>query len=114
MNHPENNSARSPESNPRPAGLFWILLLACLLGPAILTSLAALADRSSRGPAPGIAVLGGLVGGIGFGILLGRRLGRTPGWRIVLGLILAATGVVACITIATIGCLASGYHLDFR
>jgi hypothetical protein len=114
MSAPVGGPSDTPEPTPPQPRISWLLLFACLLGPAILTSLVALADRSSKGPAPAVAVIAGLLGGIGCGIILGRRLGRTAGLQIVFGLILAGAGAVASITIATIGCLASGYHLDFR
>lgn len=104
----------SPESDHTPARFNWLLLLACLLTPALLTCLTVLIDKSSNSPAPGVAIIGGALGGIGAGVVLGRRLGRSTGLKILFGLIFAAVGGVASITIATVGCLATGYQLNFH
>lgn len=103
-----------PDLNPPPPRFNWRLLLALLVGPALLTCLAVLIDKSSNGPAPGVSIIGGALGGIGCGILLGRRLGRTTGLKILLGLIFAVGCGIAAVTLATFGCLASGYKLDLR
>lgn len=99
---------------PGPPRFNWLLFLALLLGPAVLTCLSVLINPSSNGPAPGVSIIGGALGGIGGGILLVRRFDRTIGLKILLGVILAAVCAVASITIATFGCLASGYRLNFH
>ena len=103
-----------PEPSPRPPRTNWLLLLACLLAPAVLTCLTVLMDPSSNSPAPGVSILGGALGGIGCGILCSRRFDRTTGMKVLLGVILAIVCGLASITLATVGCLASGYQLNFH
>jgi len=102
-----------PAPTQSPRRLNWIAFLALLLGPAVLTSVAAFADHNSDA-APAFALIGGALGGIGCGVLLGRRLGQSLSRRVVLGLVFSALCTVACITISTFGCLAGGYQLDLR
>ena len=113
-----NSSAPEPpttiEPAPRPPRVNWLLFLACLLGPAALTCLAVLLDQSSNSPAPGVSIFGGALGGVGCGVLLGRRFGRTTGLKILLGVIFAVVCGIASIAIATVGCMASGYQLNLH
>ena len=102
-----------PSPAPHPRRLNWIAFLALLLGPGVLTSLAALADMH-RDAAPSVAVIGGVLGGMGCGILLGRRIGRNSARRVIMGLALGGLCAVASITLAMFGCLAGGYQLDMR
>jgi hypothetical protein len=81
-----------------------------LLGPPILTLLSALLFRDRNNSAPcGIALLGGGAGGVGCGVLLGRRLGSTPPRQIAPGLLFAPIMVVVCITLCLAGCSAGGF-----
>ena len=114
MNSEPEISPPTPEPTPSGPRLNGLLLLTCLLAPALITCLAAVADKSSRGPAPAVALIGAALGGIGCGILLGRRFGHTPATKIFLGVLFAAVGGVAALTAATFGCLASGYNLNFH
>lgn len=109
MNSADPMPPPTPEPQPSPVRLNWIAFLALLLGPAVLTSLAAFANHRSDA-APAFALIGGVLGGIGCGILLGRRLGRSQTARVILSLVFSAMCAVACITIAMFGCLASGYQ----
>lgn len=108
---PASPPAETPAS---PSRFNWLLFFSCLLGPAILTCLAVLIDDRSDGPAPIIGIMGGALGGIGCGIILGRRLGRTSGLKILFGVILAGVCSVVSIALATFGCLASGYNLNIH
>lgn len=101
----------TPSSRPR---FHWLLFLFSLLAPALLTCLSVFFDKSSNGPAPGVAIIGGAFGGIGCGIILGRRLGRTPGLKILFGVLFAAVCGVVSIALAMFGCLATGYNLNFH
>lgn len=92
----------------------WRQFIGLLLGPGGLTALTALLDSSSNSPAPAVALLGSLVGGLGIGVILGRRWGRNAAGQILVGLLLAVVGAVVCLTIATFGCLASGYQLNMH
>ena len=114
MNVPATGPAPPVDPNPPPPQTNWLLLLAFLLAPAVLTCLAVLIDKGSNSPAPGVSIIGGALGGIGCGVLLGRRFGRNTGLKVLLGVIFAAVCVVVSITIATFGCLASGYQLNFH
>lgn len=100
-----------PPVRPR---LNWIVLIALLLAPAVLTCLAVLIDHRSNGPAPGVSLIAGALGGIAAGILLGRFVGRTAAGKVVLSLVFAAVCAVACIGMATVGCLATGYNLNLH
>ena len=80
----------------------------------MLTCLAVMLDKGSNGPAPGVALVAGPLGGIGCGVLLGRRLGQTSGMQVVLAIVFAVVCMVVNVTIATFGCLATGHQLNFR
>ena len=90
-----------------------MVFLALLLGPGVLTTLVALADMH-RDAAPSAAVIAGVFGGMGCGILLGRRIGRNAAAQVMVGLALGGVCAIAAITLAMFGCLAGGYQLDFR
>ena len=109
---PDSIAAPPPITPPR--RLNWLLMLALLLAPAVLTCLSVLIDKSSNGPAPGVALIAGALGGIGAGILLGRYIGRTDATKILLSVVFSAVCAVASITLSTFGCLASGYNLNFH
>lgn len=91
----------------------WPYLALVVLGPPFFTALAAVADnRGDMAPAAGL-LLGG-AGGIAAGILLGCRLGRTPGSRFLLSLALAGVMTVVVVTMACVGCMVAGYALNFH
>lgn len=97
-----------------PAQLNWLIFFAVLFAPPLLALLAARGGRPAEGMAAGIALVGGGLAGIACGVLLGRRLSRTAGMRIVLGLIFAAVLSVVCVGMSCVGCLAGGFRLNFQ
>ena len=101
-----------PPELPRPPRFRWLLFLALLLAPAVLTSLSILLDKSSNGPAPAVGLIAGAIGGIACGVLLGCHMGQTTATKVILSFVFTAICGVACITIATFGCISSGYSLN--
>ena len=105
-----------PTPDPAPSGprLNGWLVLTCLLAPALVTCLAALLDKKSGDVTPTIALIGAALGGIGSGILLGRRYGYTPASQILLGLVFTLVCGVAALTMAGFGCAVGGYRVNFH
>ncbi len=99
-----------PPSAPRRFG--WLLFLLVIFLPTIVTVLAV--QMKSKDLAPAVAMLGGGFSGIFGGILLGLRMGRTPGSRVALSAVWVMVLSVACVTMNCFGCLASGYSLNFH
>jgi hypothetical protein len=106
--------AGASELAPGPARVNWLLFFAVLLTPPLLTALIVQGGRQTEGLAVCSALLGGTLGGVAGGIMLGRRFGSTSQTRIGLGIVLAGVLSVVCIGLSCFGCLAGGFHLDFR
>ena len=104
----------NPPPIPTPARFNWLLLLAMLSAPAVLTVLTVLLGAKSGDPAPVAAFFGGSAAGIVCGIMLGLRLGKTTPAKIALSLLFALVMSVVCIGMSCGGCLVSGYQLDLR
>lgn len=94
--------------------LNWLLFALALFTPTVLTILLTMAGGQKGGAAVGMALVGGGISGVVCGGMLGWRLGSTPQRRITLGILLACVLVVACVGMNCMGCLASGYRLDFK
>ena len=105
--NPPGEPARRPRLN-------WILLIALLLAPAILTCLSVLLDKTSNGPAPAVGMITGAIGGVACGIVLGCYVGRSAGAKVILSFLFATVCGIASISIAAFGCLATGYSLNFH
>jgi CDP-diglyceride synthetase len=114
VNPIQPTSAEASKTTPALPSINWVVFLVVLLTPALLTILVVLSGGRDSGAAPAIAFLGGGIAGIICGAMLGRRLGRTTPLKIVLGLVFAMVLSVVCIGMSCFGCLASGFHLDFR
>lgn len=104
----------TPPPVPAPAHFNWLIFLAVMLSPVVLTMLTVLLGVNTGDTAPTVAFLGSGAAGIFCGILLGRRLGKTMSAKIVLGLLFAVAMVVVCISMSCGGCLVSGYQLNFH
>ena len=92
----------------------WLLFVAVLLSPVLLTALSVWLVSDKGDTAPSIAVLGGGPAGIISGTMLGRHLGKTPQVKIALSILFAAILGVVCITMSCFGCMASGYNLNLH
>jgi len=109
------DSDRTPASDPPERAKIprsqWILILALLLGPAILALFAAMAKLDILATAS--PLLGGGIGGIYCGTLLARRLGKTTSAKVLLGILFS--GVFGCciVGVGFFGCMLGGFHLDF-
>src|SRR5262245_1916554 len=114
MNPVQPSSAETSTPTPARPSINWVVFLVVLPTPALLTILVVLIGGRDSGVAPAIAFLGGGIGGIICGAMLGWRLGRTTPLKIVLGVVFAVVFSVVCIGMSCFGCLASGFHLDFR
>jgi hypothetical protein len=101
-----------PPPVPATARFRWLLFLAVMLSPVVLTVLTVLLGARSGETAPMIAVFGGGAAGIICGILLGRWLGKTMPAKIIISLLFALTMVVVCIGMSCGGCLASNYDFS--
>jgi len=93
-----------------PRRLNWVLFFVALLGPTLLTIVVTLLGSTRGDTVPTIAFVGGVISGIACGVLLGRRLGSTPGSRVVIGFAFTVAIGAACIVMNCFGCLASGYQ----
>ena len=95
-----------------PVPVNWFVFFSLLLAPgvvALLGSLAKLDGLSVASP-----LLGGPVAGIICGILLARRIGRTPQSRIGLGILFAALLGFLSFALGFGGCMVGGFKMNFH
>jgi hypothetical protein len=98
----------------RPFHVNWILFFAVLLAPPLLTLLVVQGGRKAEGAAVAVALLVGGAAGLACGIMLGLGLGKTSANKVLLSVVFAGALSVACVGMSCCGCLAGGFHLDFR
>ncbi len=92
----------------------WPVFCCVLLSPPLLTILAVrFLSKSSDAPLY-LVLLGGGIAGIISGVILGRRVGKTPAARAVFAILLALVMIVVCISMSCFGCLVGGYHLNIH
>lgn len=104
----------TPEPTPaRWTSFPWLLFLGAILGPPLLTTLAASMDRKG-GAAPALMFLGGAAGGLAAGVMLGCRIGKTPTTKALWSVVLAGVLAVAVVTLSGLGCAMGGYKLNFQ
>ncbi|MCC6233813.1 MAG: hypothetical protein IT580_14280 [Verrucomicrobiales bacterium] len=97
-----------------PWGRFhWTVLGAALLGPPVLTTLAAMLDRNGAA-APAMMFLGSAAGGLVAGVMLGCRFGRSAPTKVVLSLLLVGVSTVAVVCLSGFGCAVGGYQLNIH
>lgn len=101
-----------PPALPAAPRIPWGLVILALLFPALLSLLGA--ATALGGLAVGGALLGSLASGLLNGFLLGRGLGKTTGFRIVLGVMFAFVFGGLSLTLAFFGCMAGGFKMDMR
>ena len=104
-------ASTSGETSARPR-LNWLIVIGLLLGPGIVALIGA--STKVDAIAVGSPLAGGAVGGIIFGVMAGRRFGKTVLAKILLGACCAA--VFGCLTfgIGFFGCAMGGFQLDMR
>jgi hypothetical protein len=90
----------------------WVLIIGLLLGPAILALFAAMAKLEVVATA--IPLVAGGIGGIYLGTFLGRRLGKTTGSKVFLGVLFSAVFGCCIVGVGFFGCMLGGFHLDFK
>jgi hypothetical protein len=114
----ETNPSPLPSPDPviegSPRKVNWLLFFAAMFLPTLLTVGMILLGAKQGDTAPATAALGGGISGIVCGTMLGRRFGRTPRLKILLGIISALVMGVACVTMNCFGCIASGYKLHLN
>lgn len=109
---PPSDAASQPVT---PAASFnWLLFIAVMVSPVVLTSSLVVLVSTKGDLAPVTGFFGGIAAGIICGIMLGKRLGKTPGIKILLSLIFVAVMAVVCVAMTCCGCLASGYQLNLH
>src|SRR5258705_10069169 len=99
-----------PSNGPKRAGLNWPLIIALLIGPAVLALIGALTKNDAI--ATGSSLGGGLISGMIFGVLMARRFGKSVLSRIVLGLCWAVVFGILVVGISFLGCSIGGFKLD--
>lgn len=104
----------APPPVPAPPYFNWLLFLAVMLSPVVLTMLTVRLGDKSGDAAPAVAFFGGGAAGIVCGILLGRRLGKTMPLKVLLSLVFTFVMAVVCIGMSCGGCLVSEYQLNFH
>jgi hypothetical protein len=113
MNHPDTNPPTFVETAcgtvPK---LHWPLFVAALLLPPMLTFASAMAGWKNFPVA--CPFVGGGLAGLVCGILLGRRVGRTPQARIVLSIVFILAFATLSFGLCFGGCLAGNYQMDMR
>jgi hypothetical protein len=96
-----------------PVKISWLMFFGVLLAPPLLTLLVAYVTRgqSNQPISPLIALFGGAAAGIGCGIMLALRLGKTLAARVVVGILFSVVFAVVCIMLSFGGCMIGGYEL---
>ena len=100
-----------PEVVP-PATANLLIFFAVLLAPAVLALLGALGKI--EGLAVGSPLVGGGIAGIICGIMLARRVGRSTGSRIGLGILFVALFAFVSFTLSFFGCLLGGFQMNMH
>jgi hypothetical protein len=90
----------------------WLVFFILLLAPAVLTLLAASAKLD--GLAVGCPLVGGGMAGIACGTMVARRVGRTPGSKMFLGIVFAVLLGLLSFGLGFAGCMLGGFKMDFR
>jgi hypothetical protein len=91
----------------------WTVLGTALMGPPVLTALAAMLDRKGAA-APAFMFLGGIAGGLVIGVMLGCRFGKSTPAKVLLSVLLVAVSAVAVVSLSGFGCAVGGYQLNFH
>ena len=109
---PEPLSTPPPEPATRlpPAQTNWLLLAGLLLAPAGLALLAAVAKVGGTITVC-IPVVGGTIAGIAWGTVLGRRIGKTLGGKILLGVVIGAAFACVSFGLGYGGCMMGGFNI---
>src|SRR5262245_12891537 len=100
------SSNAEPASAPLPK-INWLVFFILLLAPAVLTLLAASAKVD--GLAVGCPLVGGGIAGIVCGTMLARRVGRTSGSKILLGVVFAVLLGLLSFGLGFAGCMLGGF-----
>jgi FtsH-binding integral membrane protein len=117
MNAPENQLPPEPPvafaPPPLPARkLHWPWFTAALLLPAILTY--ATTMSGSQDAPIACALFGAGLSGLVCGILLGRRIGKSPGAVVGLSILFIGIFAVASFALCFGGCIAGNYQLNMH
>lgn len=90
--------------------LNWLVFFIVLLAPAVLTLIAAMCKQG--GLAVGCPLIGGGGAGILCGIMLARRVGRTPATKVLLGFVFSAVFGVLSFSLGFVGCMVGGFNMN--
>jgi hypothetical protein len=106
---------RSDTKRLQPIKLNLIYFFIALLGPALLTLIVAVLVRTPNEMySVGVAILGGIAGGIICALLLVLRIKTTLWGRIGLMIPCSAVMIIVCITLCFFGCTTGGYQFRFH
>jgi hypothetical protein len=99
-----------------PVKLNTLIFFSVFLAPLLLTILAViLGSNDSHSAVSGtIAFFGGCAAGVYCGITLARAMTTTIGNRVALCVAFSIVLSVAIVTMDCVGCMASGYNLNFH
>jgi hypothetical protein len=109
---PEPISPNAESTSPPLPKINWLVFFILLLAPAVLTLFAA--SAKADGLAVGCPLFGGGMAGIACGTILARRVGRTLGGKVLLGVVFAALLGLLSFGLGFAGCMLGGFKLDFR
>jgi hypothetical protein len=106
---PNTLSTPGPPNETGPRHLNWLLILALLIGPAVVAFLGASTHLDWLAVAS--PLIGGLVGGLYCGIRVARRYGKSAFGKILIGLILSAVVGCVIIGIGLVGCALGDFKM---
>jgi hypothetical protein len=101
-----------PPLEPTPHKTNWLIFFGLLLAPALLALLAA--SAKADGLAIACPLVGGGLAGIACGTMLARQMGRTPGNKVLLGVLFAVLLGSLSFGLGFAGCMLGGFKMDFR
>jgi hypothetical protein len=101
-----------PPLEPAPRKTNWLIFFGLLLAPAVLALLAA--SAKADGLAIACLLVGGSLAGITCGTMLAKKMGRTHGNKILLGVMFAVLLGSLSFGLGFAGCMLGGFKMDFR
>ena len=110
--NPSEIPPRPPTAPLKPVRINWIIFFLALFAPALFAVLGA--KIKSDGLVMGSTLFGSLVAGLVCGVWMGLGFGRTPVWRLALGVVFTFVFGVVSLVLACFGCSLGGFNLNIH
>jgi FtsH-binding integral membrane protein len=94
--------------------LHWPWFTAALLLPAVLTFATAMAEGGGKNTPVACAFFGAVLSGLVCGILLGRRVAKSPGTAVIWSIVFICVFAVLSFALCFGGCIAGNYQMNLH